>query len=70
MNMRAAEASVSRAPEAMHISPISEVWSQPELSLLAITRGADAAAASAEDIASVVCWGGGSSRNARSTSLS
>ena len=55
MNMRAAEASVSRAPEAMHISPISEVWSQPELSLLAITRGADAAAASAEDIASVVC---------------
>ena len=28
MNMRAADASVSRAPKAMKIFPISEVWSQ------------------------------------------
>ena len=35
MNMRAAEAIVSSAPKAMKILPISEVWSQVELSLLA-----------------------------------
>ena len=28
MNMRAAEATVSSAPKAMKILPISEVWSQ------------------------------------------
>ena len=31
MNMRAAEAIVSKAPKAMKILPISEVWSQVEL---------------------------------------
>ena len=34
MNMRAAEAIVSSAPKPMKIFPISEVWSQVELSLL------------------------------------
>ena len=32
MNMRAAEAIVSSAPKPMNIFPISEVWSQIELS--------------------------------------
>jgi hypothetical protein len=32
MNMRAAEAMVSSAPKPMKIFPISEVWSQVELS--------------------------------------
>ena len=39
MNMRAAEAIVSRAPKAMKIFPISEVWSQVELSLLRCQHG-------------------------------
>ena len=38
MNMRAAEAIVSSAPKPMKIFPISEVWSQVELSLLAAAR--------------------------------
>ena len=42
--MRAAEAIVSKAPKAMKIFPISEVWSQVELSLLLASAGeADAA---------------------------
>ena len=39
MNMRAADASVSRPPKAMKILPISEVWPQVESSLL-IAAGA------------------------------
>jgi hypothetical protein len=39
MNMRAADASVSRPPKAMKIFPISEVWPQAESSEL-ITAGA------------------------------
>ena len=37
MNMRAADATVSSAPKAMNILPISEVWSQVELSAEAST---------------------------------
>ena len=39
MNMRAAEAIVSSAPKPMKIFPISEVWSQVELSLLLARAG-------------------------------
>src|SRR4051812_17605168 len=68
MNMRAAEATVSSAPKAMKIFPISEVSSQVELSLLA---GAAAAALTVlfEAIATV-CEGVAASCKARSTSLS
>src|SRR5665647_163489 len=70
MNIRAAEAMVSRAPKPMKIFPISEVWSQAVLSLLlAATGAAGAAGASAEanarGAAGAVLW-----RSARSTSLS
>ena len=66
MNMRAAEAIVSKAPKAMKIFPISEVWSQVEDP--APDARTTAAAGLAEAIATVcvegVCC------NARSTSLS
>ena len=39
MNMRAAEAIVSSAPKPMKIFPISEVWSQVELSSLLAVAG-------------------------------
>ena len=41
MNIRAADAIVSRAPKAMKIFPIREVWSQVELSSLLAITGAD-----------------------------
>lgn len=66
MNMRASEAIVSKAPKAMKILPISEVWSQVEDSLPDASSGA-AEAGLAEAIATVcegVCC------RARSTSLS
>ena len=47
MNMRAAEAIVSSAPKPMKIFPISEVWSQVELSLLATAGAAGSPARSA-----------------------
>ena len=40
MNIRAAEAIVNSAPKPMKIFPISEVWSQVEVSLLFDTTGA------------------------------
>src|SRR6266852_5041366 len=70
MNMRAAEATVSSAPKPMKIFPISEVWSQVELSPpLATTGAARATGASA----AAVAWAGAAgvlSCSARSTSLS
>ena len=40
MNIRAAEAMVSNAPKAMKIFPISEVWSQVEVSPVDASTGA------------------------------
>jgi hypothetical protein len=45
MNIRAAEASVRRAPKPMKILPISEVWSQVELPLVDATTTAGGLAA-------------------------
>ena len=75
MNMRAAEAIVSKAPKAMKTFPISEVWSQVELSLLAaateglVAGGGASAEASATGVAGGVATGVASCK-ARSTSLS
>src|SRR3954469_3279681 len=68
MNMRAAEAIVSNAPNAMKTFPISEVWSQVELSLPEARTGA-AEAGLAWAIATV-CLDGGACCSALSTSLS
>ena len=55
--MRAAEATVSRAPNPMKIFPISEVWSRLALSLLARTgAGLGAATAAGGDDAGASCW--------------
>src|SRR5215211_1771834 len=68
MNMRAAEATVSSAPKAMKIFPISEVSSQVELSLLA--GAAAAALTTLFDAIATVCEGVAASCKLRSTSLS
>ena len=86
MNMRAADAMVSRAPKPMKIFPISEVWSQVELSLLASVGEGDAArtgaiatvwvddgfacVACAPCVAGALCIPGAPCCSTRSTSLS
>ena len=76
MNMRAAEASVSKVPKPIKILPISEVLSQVELAVLpalaATTTGGLAGgacwASTGAAAASACCTTGGA--KARSTSLS
>ena len=67
MNMRAAEAIVSSAPKPMKIFPISEVWSQIELSFVIV----DAATGAGGGLAVVGAAGAElPSCSERSTSLS
>src|ERR1700744_5864869 len=70
MNTRAADAIVSSAPKPIKILPISEVWSQVELSLLARTTGGGGVSAgvSAEATAVGAAAGAGCFRG-RSESL-